>query len=50
MILFAVACVVVVWALSYMEKHFGQHGTNHGVEATKVVPAKTGYEHTIWKI
>lgn len=49
-ILFVVACVVVIGALSYMEKHLGKHGTNHGAEVTKVVPAKTGYEHAIWKI
>jgi hypothetical protein len=33
-----------------MEQNLGQHGTNHGVETTKIVPANNGYEHAIWKI
>mgnify|MGYP003534726883 CR=1 FL=1 len=42
--------VVVVGALSLMEKHLGQHDTNHGGETTKLVPVNTGMEKAIWKI
>ena len=45
-----VVVVVVIGALSLMEKHLGQHDTNHGGETTKIVPANTGYEHAIWKV
>lgn len=41
--------VVVVGILSYMDKNLGKHNTNHGVEATKVVPTN-GYEHAILKV
>ena len=49
-VLFVVTCVLVVGALFYMEQNLGQPSAGHGVETTKIAPAKSGIENAIWKI